>query len=137
MVSTMMVSKIVKNIMLVEDEEDSRVMLSNLLETQGHTVVTAPNGKKALELFKDSLPDLVITDILMPELDGFDEKYTDKIFKPFQRLQPHHHDNRSGMGLAICKLIIDQLGGKILTKSSPNQGATFTVRLPLKPLKII
>ena len=66
---------------------------------------------------------------------GFDEKYIDKIFKPFQRLHRHHLDENSGMGLAICKLIIDRLGGSILAKSSPDKGATFTVRVPLKPVK--
>lgn len=65
---------------------------------------------------------------------GFDEKYINKIFKPFQRLHRHHLDEKSGMGLAICKLIIDRLGGSILAKSSPGKGATFTVRLPLKPV---
>lgn len=64
---------------------------------------------------------------------GFDEKYADKIFKPFQRLQGHHHDERSGMGLAVCKVIVERLGGNITAKSSPDNGATFTVRLPLEP----
>ena len=59
-------------IMVVEDDENSRVMLSDLLMGQGYIVQSAMNGKIALELFKDSVPDLVITDILMPEIDGFD-----------------------------------------------------------------
>jgi len=59
-------------IMVVEDDENSRVMLLNLLKGNGHCVQSAMNGKIALELLKDSLPDLVITDILMPEIDGFD-----------------------------------------------------------------
>ena len=64
---------------------------------------------------------------------GFDEKYADKIFKPFQRLQGHHQDERSGMGLAVSKVIVERLGGNISAKSSPDNGATFTVRLPLEP----
>jgi len=64
---------------------------------------------------------------------GFDEKYIDKIFRPFQQLHRNQLEERSGMGLAICKLIVERLVGKIITKSSPDKGATFTVRLPLKP----
>lgn len=65
---------------------------------------------------------------------GFDDKYANKIFKPFQRLHRHQLDERSGMGLAICKLIVDRLGGSISAKSSPDKGATFTVKLPLEPV---
>jgi light-regulated signal transduction histidine kinase (bacteriophytochrome) len=65
---------------------------------------------------------------------GFDEKYINKIFKPFQRLHRHQLDEKSGLGLAICKLIVVRLGGNISAKSSPDKGATFTVRLPLEPV---
>ena len=58
--------------MVVEDNKSSRVMLSDLLMGHGYIVQSAMNGKIALELFKDFVPDLVITDILMPEIDGFD-----------------------------------------------------------------
>ena len=68
----MMVAALEMKIMIVEVEEDSRVMLVNLLKGQGHTVLSALNGKNALELLKDSLPELVTTDILTPEVDGFD-----------------------------------------------------------------
>jgi two-component system, cell cycle sensor histidine kinase and response regulator CckA len=67
-----MVAALEMKIMIVEVEENSRVMLVNLLKGQGHTVLSALNGKNALELLKDFLPELVITDILMPEVDGFD-----------------------------------------------------------------
>ena len=82
------------------------------------------------EKTKDGFLDIHIEDSGV----GFDEKYTDKIFKPFQTLNPNLKENKSGMGLAFSKLIIDRLEGKITTKSSPNQGATFTIRLPLKPV---
>ncbi len=58
--------------MIVEDEEDSRVMLTNLLNRQDHTVLSALNGKKALDMIKESVPDMIVTDILMPEMDGFE-----------------------------------------------------------------
>jgi signal transduction histidine kinase len=66
---------------------------------------------------------------------GFDEKHTDRIFKSFQRLHGHHQYEGSGMGLAICKKILARLEGSITAKSSPGNGATFFIRLPLKPKK--
>jgi light-regulated signal transduction histidine kinase (bacteriophytochrome) len=63
---------------------------------------------------------------------GFDEKYLDRIFKPFQRL--HHADEfeGTGMGLAICKKIVDQHGGMISANSKLQEGATFIIELPKK-----
>jgi signal transduction histidine kinase len=66
---------------------------------------------------------------------GFDEKHTDRIFKSFQRLHSHNQYEGSGMGLAICKKILARLEGSITAKSSPGKGATFFIRLPLKPKK--
>lgn len=64
---------------------------------------------------------------------GFDESYADKIFKPFQRL---HGKNTlypgNGMGLAICRRIVERHGGSITAKSKPGQGSTFIVTLPRK-----
>ncbi|MBC8286199.1 MAG: response regulator [Nitrospinae bacterium] len=60
------------NILVTDDIEDSRAILKALLEEKEHTVVTAPNGKVALDMIKESLPDMIVTDILMPEMDGFE-----------------------------------------------------------------
>ena len=61
---------------------------------------------------------------------GFDEKYLGKMFKPFQRLQPRGAYEGSGMGLAICRKIVERHGGTIAAQSAPGKGATFVVRLP-------
>jgi len=61
---------------------------------------------------------------------GFEEKYLDKIFVPFQRL---HHGSRYagvGMGLAICRKIVERHGGSISARSTPGKGTTFIVTLP-------
>lgn len=60
------------NILVVEDNEDSKVILTALLEKKGHEVATASNGKIALDMVKQSTPDMIISDILMPEMDGFE-----------------------------------------------------------------
>jgi signal transduction histidine kinase/HAMP domain-containing protein len=64
---------------------------------------------------------------------GFDEEYLDKIFKPFQRLHGRSSPYPgTGMGLAICRRIVERHGGSITARSKPGEGATFIVRLPKK-----
>jgi PAS domain S-box-containing protein len=61
---------------------------------------------------------------------GFEEKYLEKIFKPFERLHSRAEYPGSGIGLAICQKIARGHGGDITAKSSPGNGAVFTVVLP-------
>ena len=63
---------------------------------------------------------------------GFDEKYLDRIFQPFQRLNSSEEFPGTGMGLTICRKIVDNHGGTISAHSSPGKGTTFVVRLPKK-----
>ena len=59
-------------ILVVEDTEDSRIMLVDLLEAQGYEVDSAVNGVEALEKSLTAPPDVIVSDILMPEMDGFE-----------------------------------------------------------------
>jgi len=59
-----------ESILLVEDEVNARKGLTQFLQGLGYDVMTATNGKEALDLFKKESPDLVISDIRMPEMDG-------------------------------------------------------------------
>lgn len=63
---------------------------------------------------------------------GFDEKYLDRIFAPFERLHDRERYAGTGMGLAICRKIVERHGGEITARSALGQGATFIVRLPLR-----
>lgn len=58
--------------LVVEDNEDSRIFLTALLEGHGHDVSNAADGRIALEMAKETKPDLIISDILMPHMDGFE-----------------------------------------------------------------
>jgi PAS domain S-box-containing protein len=67
---------------------------------------------------------------------GFDEKYLDRIFNVFQRLHSRSEYEGTGMGLAICRKVVERHGGSITATSKPGQGATFIVTLPPPPGKI-
>jgi CheY-like chemotaxis protein len=58
-------------LLIVEDDPDIRKLLHTTLMFKGHRVVTAQNGREALEIIRAELPRIVITDIMMPQLDGF------------------------------------------------------------------
>ncbi|MCH8311421.1 MAG: PAS domain-containing protein [Nitrospinae bacterium] len=66
---------------------------------------------------------------------GFDEKYLDRIFKPFERLHNQQEYQGTGIGLAICEKIMHLHGGEISAKSQPGKGATFIVSLPKTPFQ--
>jgi two-component system sensor kinase FixL len=61
---------------------------------------------------------------------GFEEKHLDRIFTPFQRLHGRGAYEGTGMGLAICRKIVQRHGGTITARSTPGQGSTFLVTLP-------
>jgi signal transduction histidine kinase len=65
---------------------------------------------------------------------GFDPKHAVKIFQVFQRLHSRSEYQGSGIGLAVCKKIVDRHGGTIEALGRPGQGATFVVTLPLNQL---
>lgn len=62
---------------------------------------------------------------------GFDEKYVDRIFNPFQRLHGRGQYEGTGIGLAICRRIVERHGGAIFATSVPGRGSTFVFKLPL------
>lgn len=63
---------------------------------------------------------------------GFELKYLDRIFTPFQRLHGRNEYEGTGMGLAICRKIAERHGGSVTALSSPGKGSTFIVTMPLK-----
>lgn len=60
-----------KHILLIEDDVVLRENTAELLEISDYKVVTAANGKIGLEIAKNNLPDIIVCDIMMPELDGY------------------------------------------------------------------
>jgi DNA-binding NtrC family response regulator len=62
----------IERILLVENDENQRLLYREELEGEGYKVILAKNGKEALKCLEDCLCDLIILDILMPEMDGFE-----------------------------------------------------------------
>lgn len=62
---------------------------------------------------------------------GFDEQYVDKMFSLFQQLNPRDMYKGTGIGLALCKKIVDFHHGSITAKGTPGDGAIFEIRLPV------
>ena len=59
-------------ILVVDDSADTREMMAKLLELEAFTVVTAEDGRMGLKVADDELPDLIITDINMPNMSGIE-----------------------------------------------------------------
>ena len=61
-----------KKILVVEDEEGLRLLYKEELEAEGYEVLTARNGREAIQQLEEGRPDLIILDIVMPVMDGME-----------------------------------------------------------------
>lgn len=61
-----------KTILVVEDEEEYRLLMESVLGKAGYRVYAAPNGKRGLALYEEVEPDLVLLDVMLPDMIGFD-----------------------------------------------------------------
>lgn len=64
--------KDVANILLVDDEPNILIALEFLMKQQGYNVATAKNGQAALDLLDTFIPDVILLDVMMPGMDGFE-----------------------------------------------------------------
>jgi len=134
-------------VLIVDDKEENLYLLRALLQGHGYEVVTAPHGVAALETARQDPPDLIITDILMPVMDGFalcrewkkDERlkripfvfytatYTDERDREFALslgaegfiVKPEEPD----AFMAIIRETIQQVGSAPATRAEPAAGA--------------
>lgn len=60
-----------KKILLIDDDPNLRLLFKDYLSFQGYGVITASNGREALMILETNTPDLIICDVMMPELDGY------------------------------------------------------------------
>jgi YesN/AraC family two-component response regulator len=73
-------------ILVIDDELPIAVMIKRMLEKENHEVLTALNGKDGLDIANSFSPDIVVTDIVMPEKEGLELIFTLKKTKPEIRI---------------------------------------------------
>jgi DNA-binding response OmpR family regulator len=95
-----------KTILIIEDDTALRENTAELLELEGYSVITAPNGRIGIELAKKQLPNIIVCDIMMPEVDGYGvleaislEQNTSQIPFIFLSAKTEHKEIRKGMNL--------------------------------------
>lgn len=95
-----------KKILIIEDNPDVRENTAEILELSNYEVITAENGKEGVKLANEILPDLIICDVMMPELDGFgvlrilgQNQLTNHIPFIFLTAKTEKADFRKGMNL--------------------------------------
>ncbi len=109
-----------------------RQLLQNLI---GNAIKYRQPGKPPeIRIYAEQLPDKVQICIQDRGI-GFPQEDADRIFEPFQRLVGRNQYEGSGIGLAICRRIVERHGGEIAAMSEPGNGTTFFVTLPNPPLE--
>jgi CheY-like chemotaxis protein len=115
--SAMPGKKVPRTVLVVDDEASVRQMLSRLLESCGYRVLTAANGREALQVFNTQGPvDLLVLDVMMPEMDGYEALAR---LKKLADPAPH-----------VVMLTAQQQDGEIL--KGYQAGADYYVTKPLK-----
>lgn len=134
---------------LVIDEKKAILILDELPEVEGSPILLHQLFynliNNALKFSRADVPPRVIVSaevkgindedyVLITVSDngiGFEDIYTDKIFNVFERLHSKDAFDGTGLGLALCKKIVERHNGQLSAKGSLNVGADFTVTLPL------
>ena len=107
-----------KKILVIEDNNEVRENIAEILELSNYTVVTAEDGKKGVELALNEMPDLIVCDIMMPVLDGYGvlhllNKHIETYGIPFIFLtaKSEKTDLRRGMGMGADDYITKPFDG--------------------------
>lgn len=117
------------------DATQMRQLFQNLLSNalKFHHPHTAPEIEVRCEREAEGLEGRAFYQIIVQDNGiGFDEKYVERIFGVFQRLHGRTEYEGTGVGLAVCRRIVERHNGRIAAKSTPDQGATFIITLPAR-----
>lgn len=113
-----------KTLLLIEDNKDMRENIAEILDLSGYKVLSAKNGKVGVDIAKKEIPDLIICDIMMPELDGYGvlnmlSKNEDTANIPFIFLtaKAEKNDFRKGMNLGADDYITKPFNDDELLKA--------------------
>jgi light-regulated signal transduction histidine kinase (bacteriophytochrome) len=112
------------------DEVQMRQLMQNLVTNalKFHQPETPPLVKVSSREVSPEVVEIAIQDNGI----GFDEKFLRLIFQPFQRLIGRSEYEGSGIGLAVCRKIVERHHGTITARSIPGEGSTFIIQMPRK-----
>lgn len=119
--------------MIEADESQMRQLFQNLI---GNALKFRDNGIPKIRVHGRVTDQRVCEIVVEDNGIGFDPQFAEVIFKPFERLHGRSAYEGTGMGLAICRKIVERHGGTIRAESEPGQGATFIIRLPIKQRRL-
>jgi two-component system, chemotaxis family, chemotaxis protein CheY len=104
-------------ILVVDDSQFMRGVLKDIVCTEGHVCIEAQTGKEALEKYKNEKPDLVLLDIIMPEVDGI------AVLKK--------------IGKEVKVLVISAVGQEKMVEEAKSYGAVDYIIKPFEDKKVL
>lgn len=121
-----------KTILIIEDDIVLRETTAEILELENYKVITASNGKRGAEQAKIMLPDLILCDIMMPEMDGYDllkilskNEQTKRIPFIFMSAKTEIKDVRKGMDLGADDYLTKPISEELLLSAIGSRLAKF------------
>ena len=121
-----------KTILIIEDDIVLRETTAEILELENYKVITASNGKRGAEQAKIMIPDLILCDIMMPEMDGYDllktlskDEQTKRIPFIFMSAKTEIKDVRKGMDLGADDYLTKPISEKLLLSAIKSRLAKF------------
>ncbi len=112
---------------LYADKNQMRHLFRNLIS---NAVKYRGPEKPVIEIYGSPLEDGSQQIFVRDNGIGFEEQYGERIFRPFQRLVGKGRYNGTGIGLTICRKVVDRHGGTITARSAIGKGSTFIITLP-------
>ena len=123
-----------KTILVVDDKANVRTLIREYLSKQGYRVVTAENGQNALYAARQEKPDLILLDIMMPEMDGFEfiRAYRKESDAPIILLTAKLEESDKVIGLELGADDVQIVGPAAVQDDVGNRNDyRLAVRLPL------
>lgn len=109
-------------ILIIEDEVANRQALAAMLKLEGYQVLEADSGRQALALLEKELPDLILLDLVMPEMDGYD------VFRQLQSCERTRH---------IPVLVVSGLASAWDIERAAQAGLTNFLTKPFEPEELL
>jgi len=123
-----------KTVLIIEDDLALRENTAELLELENYKVLTAPNGRIGIEIAKKHLPDIIVCDIMMPEVDGYGvldavgkDPSTNNIPFIFLSAKTEHKEIRKGMDLGADDYLTKPFEGEELISAIESRLAKATI----------